>query len=279
MNENQQSSSEGRKSFTLERKLSEVMEDTHQLLRLPDSLSTPFDGYNLNTELQSNDHRLPLGRQQNSNSWLNEDLTPAYEALELSPLAPMTDISKTETKPKVNENPPKAPEFKPLEQLPPDYEKKEVPKENQGALHNQDGSKEKKGESTQLKTSNKRKHSSEVVKSCNCKKSKCLKLYCECFASGQYCTGCKCNECHNTAEYIKERKTAITRISKKNPLGFIRRLPNNSHNQLVGCNCKKSECQRNYCSCYRTGLGCTKLCKCVQCKNLLDAESSKMPEK
>ena len=278
MSENQRSSSEGRKSFTLERKLSEVMEDTHQPLRLPDSLSAPFDGYNLNTEIHNNDPRFLQGRQQNSNPWLNEDVTPVYEALELSPLALVTDISKTESKPKDNENLLKSPEFKPLEQRP-DHEKKEVPKENQGELHNQARSKEKHTEGTQLKIGNKRKHNSEAVKSCNCKKSKCLKLYCECFASGQYCAGCKCNECHNTAEYIKERKAAITRISKKNPLGFIRRLPDNSHNQLVGCNCKKSECQRNYCSCYRTGLACTKLCKCVQCKNLLDVESLEMSEK
>jgi hypothetical protein len=27
-------------------------------------------------------------------------------------------------------------------------------------------------------------------KHCNCKNSRCLKLYCECFASGRYCDGC-----------------------------------------------------------------------------------------
>ena len=33
---------------------------------------------------------------------------------------------------------------------------------------------------------------------CNCKKTKCLKLYCECFASGGYCQpGCSCFECCN----------------------------------------------------------------------------------
>lgn len=29
-------------------------------------------------------------------------------------------------------------------------------------------------------------------KSCNCKNSRCLKLYCECFASGNYCDNCNC---------------------------------------------------------------------------------------
>lgn len=37
---------------------------------------------------------------------------------------------------------------------------------------------------------------------CNCKKSKCLKLYCECFAGELYCDGCNCNDCHNTTAYV-----------------------------------------------------------------------------
>lgn len=33
---------------------------------------------------------------------------------------------------------------------------------------------------------------------CNCKKSKCLKLYCECFAKGLICgIDCNCSDCHN----------------------------------------------------------------------------------
>lgn len=33
---------------------------------------------------------------------------------------------------------------------------------------------------------------------CWCAKSKCLKLYCACFAKGKYCsTECKCQSCHN----------------------------------------------------------------------------------
>lgn len=33
---------------------------------------------------------------------------------------------------------------------------------------------------------------------CNCKKSRCLKLYCECFAADRYCHGCHCQSCMNT---------------------------------------------------------------------------------
>src|SRR4051794_13260825 len=37
----------------------------------------------------------------------------------------------------------------------------------------------------------------KVSKQCNCKNSRCLKLYCECFASGAYCEGCNCKNCFN----------------------------------------------------------------------------------
>jgi len=40
--------------------------------------------------------------------------------------------------------------------------------------------------------------SENSVKKCTCSKSKCLKLYCECFASGQPCgPDCGCKECCN----------------------------------------------------------------------------------
>jgi hypothetical protein len=37
---------------------------------------------------------------------------------------------------------------------------------------------------------------------CNCKKSKCLKLYCECFIAGKVCgPDCNCNGCENTCNH------------------------------------------------------------------------------
>merc|ERR1711959_834709 len=37
------------------------------------------------------------------------------------------------------------------------------------------------------------------VRLCKCRKSKCLKLYCECFAAGSFCgTDCLCTDCGNT---------------------------------------------------------------------------------
>ncbi|CEG46336.1 Metallothionein-like protein [Plasmopara halstedii] len=61
----------------------------------------------------------------------------------------------------------------------------------------------------------------QIKAPCNCKKSKCLKLYCECFASGGYCNAsCKCLDCANIS--IKEdiRQQAIASRLEKNPNAF-----------------------------------------------------------
>ena len=45
---------------------------------------------------------------------------------------------------------------------------------------------------------------STSARRCNCKNSRCLKLYCECFAAGSYCNAlCKC--CLNTTRHMSER--------------------------------------------------------------------------
>ena len=37
---------------------------------------------------------------------------------------------------------------------------------------------------------------------CRCLKSKCLKLYCECFRNGSVCgLDCECEDCRNIEEY------------------------------------------------------------------------------
>jgi hypothetical protein len=35
----------------------------------------------------------------------------------------------------------------------------------------------------------------------------------------------------------------------------------------IGCKCKKSECQKNYCECYQLGVPCGDFCKCSECGN------------
>ena len=42
-------------------------------------------------------------------------------------------------------------------------------------------------------------------KPCNCTKSMCLKLYCDCFANGEFCNGCNCQNCHNNIQHESER--------------------------------------------------------------------------
>lgn len=39
---------------------------------------------------------------------------------------------------------------------------------------------------------------------CNCKKSRCIKLYCDCFAANSLCEGCQCINCHNNEDYQKK---------------------------------------------------------------------------
>jgi hypothetical protein len=79
---------------------------------------------------------------------------------------------------------------------------------------------------------------------CNCKKSKCLKLYCECFSQELYCDGCNCTECNNIPGFSSIRDKAIKDTRAKNADAFKPRITG-GHN--MGCKCKKSECLKKYC--------------------------------
>jgi hypothetical protein len=107
---------------------------------------------------------------------------------------------------------------------------------------------------------------------CNCQKTKCLKLYCECFANGGTCgPKCKCNDCHNIEDLQDLRDLIIQETLEKNPLAFkskyksIEAQEQQLHTRR--CNCKKTECSKNYCECFTAGIGCSPLCKCSDCKN------------
>ena len=57
-------------------------------------------------------------------------------------------------------------------------------------------------------------------KHCNCKNSRCLKLYCECFASGRYCDHCNCLNCCNNRDHEAVRQQAVESILERNPNAF-----------------------------------------------------------
>ncbi|KAL4427359.1 hypothetical protein ABPG74_002330 [Tetrahymena malaccensis] len=125
-------------------------------------------------------------------------------------------------------------------------------------------------------------HGEERKICCNCKRTKCLKLYCECFAASRMCEGCTCQGCFNKPEFESMRKEARQAILERNNSAFDPKIDSQSklkqlcseegvdNEQKVhskGCNCKKSNCLKKYCECYQLGVKCTKLCKCDNCRN------------
>ena len=100
---------------------------------------------------------------------------------------------------------------------------------------------------------------------CNCKNSGCLKRYCECFSRMKYCdSNCQCKNCFNNINYEKERNEAIRNYLIKSPVSF-KKINLDLNN--ITCNCKKSNCLKNYCECFQLGMKCTFNCRCVECKN------------
>ncbi|TVU20650.1 hypothetical protein EJB05_36867, partial [Eragrostis curvula] len=120
-------------------------------------------------------------------------------------------------------------------------------------------------------------------KHCACKKSKCLKLYCPCFAGGGYCSEkCGCQPCFNKeafAESVQNTRKVLLSRQKRMSLKHNRKSEANAeamedahHSSSStpprrGCNCKKSSCLKKYCDCYQEGTGCSLFCRCEDCQN------------
>lgn len=79
--------------------------------------------------------------------------------------------------------------------------------------------------------------------------------YCDCFANGDFCKNCNCDNCCNNQLHETERLTAIKACLERNPEAFLpkigkRKLGEIKHHHNKGCNCKRSGCLENYCECF-----------------------------
>ena len=96
-------------------------------------------------------------------------------------------------------------------------------------------------------------------KPCNCKNSKCLKLYCECFASGEivhvvlfsahfdvsglYCeVQCNCHSCHNNVRFEWDRQAAVVSTLERNPHAFRPKITQTGQQGIVDSPAKVIEC-------------------------------------
>ncbi|KAI8112755.1 hypothetical protein M9434_004075 [Picochlorum sp. BPE23] len=111
-------------------------------------------------------------------------------------------------------------------------------------------------------------------RTCNCKRSQCLKMYCECFAGSGYCLpGCACVGCKNSEENVDMVNIARAGILMKDPTAFDEKVKTNGHQK--GCRCKRSKCLKKYCECYNAGVKCNpNICQCIGCHNAGEAEDA-----
>ncbi|KAL7570958.1 hypothetical protein ACA910_002586 [Epithemia clementina (nom. ined.)] len=130
-----------------------------------------------------------------------------------------------------------------------------------------------------------------TAKSCNCVKSRCLKLYCDCFNSGVKCgQDCGCESCLNDdkpgAQVLREQAQQLKAKAKDStecstsptvdmPIATTRQSPaaatrpkKEKTSKLTKCTCTKTRCLKAYCECFAACAPCEKHCHCNGCENL-----------
>ncbi|EXB33242.1 hypothetical protein L484_005134 [Morus notabilis] len=113
----------------------------------------------------------------------------------------------------------------------------------------------------------------EKRKYCCCKKSGCLKIYCQCFAAEVYCSdSCTCQNCQNKIDNEETVLRIRSEIKSRNPHAFAPKedgtltTPSLAKHRK-GCNCSKSKCAKKYCECFQAKVGCSLNCWCEDCQN------------
>ena len=99
---------------------------------------------------------------------------------------------------------------------------------------------------------------------CNCEKIKCNKLYCTCYRNGLGCSErCRCRDCLNTKHNLKqEKEDHLNLMTCRDEAQYEM-----GGNDEVYCSCRSNFCEKSYCACFKSGLGCGPKCKCFHCKN------------
>ena len=87
------------------------------------------------------------------------------------------------------------------------------------------------------------------VQKCSCTKTKCVKMYCQCYALNKPCVDCNCKDCLNKPSLYGDHSNK-TYVKGGNC-----------------CTCTKTNCNKKYCECFKKGMKCSDECRCVNCRN------------